>query len=72
VFDQHGWSPDALADMTPYAFAALFIVEAENGPAVTDLGATPDAVRLHNEMHRTAHGLKPEAPSWFLSHLKKR
>lgn len=58
--------------MTPYSFAALFIVEADTGePSIVELGKTPEAVRRANEI-RAQRGQKPESAGWFLPQLKTR
>lgn len=58
--------------MTPYGFAAAFLMPVNAEPSVLEMGPTPDAVAEWNRRYRTANRLPPVAPAWFLKDLKAK
>lgn len=61
-------------EMTPYAFATLFIVAEEAGGESLDPAEikTAEGVKAWNDLYFTKQGKKPYVPSWFLAALKKK
>lgn len=69
VFAETGFTPDAMNELTPYAFAALFLNAPVEGDSVTAMGPTTEAVIEWNRRYASTKGFY--IPAWFLKHLKR-